>query len=80
MQELRYGENPHQRAAFYATGERRPGVATAVQHQGKELSYNNLGDTDAAIELVAEFDPEDLAGRRHHQARQPLRRRRSGER
>ena len=57
-QELRYGENPHQRAAFYATGEHRPGVATAVQHQGKELSYNNLNDTDAAFELVAEFDPE----------------------
>ena len=57
-QELRYGENPHQRAAFYVTGERRPGVATAVQHQGKELSYNNLADTDAAFELVAEFDPK----------------------
>jgi phosphoribosylaminoimidazolecarboxamide formyltransferase/IMP cyclohydrolase len=56
-QELRYGENPHQWAAFYKTGERRPGVATAVQHQGKELSYNNLGDADAAIELIAEFDP-----------------------
>ena len=57
-QELRYGENPHQRAAFYVTGERRPGVATAVQHQGKELSYNNLADTDAAFELVAELDPK----------------------
>jgi phosphoribosylaminoimidazolecarboxamide formyltransferase / IMP cyclohydrolase len=56
-QELRYGENPHQRAAFYLSDESRPGVATAVQHQGKELSYNNLGDADAAIELVAEFDP-----------------------
>jgi phosphoribosylaminoimidazolecarboxamide formyltransferase / IMP cyclohydrolase len=55
-QELRYGENPHQRAAFYVTGERRPGIATAVQHQGKELSYNNVADTDAAFELVAEFD------------------------
>jgi len=52
---LRYGENPHQRAAFYASGDTRPGVATAVQHQGKELSYNNLNDTDAAFELVAEF-------------------------
>ncbi len=52
---LRYGENPHQRAAFYAAGDARPGVATAVQHQGKELSYNNLNDTDAAFELVAEF-------------------------
>jgi phosphoribosylaminoimidazolecarboxamide formyltransferase/IMP cyclohydrolase len=56
-QTLRYGENPHQSAAFYLSGERRPGVATAVQHQGKELSYNNLGDADAAMELIAEFDP-----------------------
>jgi phosphoribosylaminoimidazolecarboxamide formyltransferase / IMP cyclohydrolase len=56
-QELRYGENPHQRAAFYSTGAQRPGVATLVQRQGKELSYNNLADTDAAFELVAEFDP-----------------------
>jgi len=56
-QELRYGENPHQWAAFYRSGEPRPGVATALQHQGKELSYNNLNDTDAAFELVAEFDP-----------------------
>jgi phosphoribosylaminoimidazolecarboxamide formyltransferase/IMP cyclohydrolase len=55
-QKLRYGENPHQRAAFYATGEKRFGVATAVQLQGKELSYNNINDTDAAYELVAEFD------------------------
>ena len=57
-QELRYGENPHQWAVFYKTGDRRPGVATAVQHQGKELSYNNLNDTDAAFELVGEFDPK----------------------
>jgi phosphoribosylaminoimidazolecarboxamide formyltransferase/IMP cyclohydrolase len=59
-QTLRYGENPHQRAAFYASpslGAPRPGVATARQVQGKELSYNNLNDTDAAYELVAEFDP-----------------------
>jgi len=54
-QELRYGENPHQKAAFYAT-DNRPGVATATQIQGKELSYNNLNDTDAAFECVAEFD------------------------
>lgn len=54
-QTLRYGENPHQQAAFYVTGERRPGVATARQLQGKELSYNNLNDTDAAFELVSEF-------------------------
>ncbi len=56
--ELRYGENPHQRAAFYRTSEGRPGVSTASQHQGKELSYNTLNDTDAAFELVAEFDPQ----------------------
>jgi phosphoribosylaminoimidazolecarboxamide formyltransferase/IMP cyclohydrolase len=56
-QELRYGENPHQCAAFYLGGDRRLGVATATQHQGKELSYNNLSDADAAFELVAEFDP-----------------------
>lgn len=54
-QALRYGENPHQTAAFYVSGEARFGVATAVQHQGKELSYNNLNDTDAAYELVAEL-------------------------
>ncbi len=54
-QHLRYGENPHQSAAFYTTGEHRPGVATAAQLQGKELSYNNLNDTDAAFELVSEF-------------------------
>jgi phosphoribosylaminoimidazolecarboxamide formyltransferase/IMP cyclohydrolase len=58
-QGLRYGENPHQNAAFYVTGESRPGVATAKQWQGKELSYNNINDTDAAFELVAEFDPSD---------------------
>jgi phosphoribosylaminoimidazolecarboxamide formyltransferase / IMP cyclohydrolase len=56
-QTLRYGENPHQRAAFYTDGTGRPGVATAVQLQGKELSYNNINDTDAAFELVAEFAP-----------------------
>jgi phosphoribosylaminoimidazolecarboxamide formyltransferase/IMP cyclohydrolase len=54
---LRYGENPHQRAAFYVGPESRPGVVTARQVQGKELSYNNINDTDAAYELVAEFDP-----------------------
>jgi len=57
-QTLRYGENPHQAAAFYRDGSDRPGVATAVQHQGKELSYNNINDTDAAFELVSEFDPK----------------------
>jgi phosphoribosylaminoimidazolecarboxamide formyltransferase / IMP cyclohydrolase len=52
---LRYGENPHQKAAVYLLPDRRPGVATAEQHQGKELSFNNLNDTDAAFELIAEF-------------------------
>jgi phosphoribosylaminoimidazolecarboxamide formyltransferase/IMP cyclohydrolase len=55
VESLRYGENPHQAAAFYAGAEARPGVATARQIQGKPLSYNNVNDTDAAIELVAEF-------------------------
>jgi phosphoribosylaminoimidazolecarboxamide formyltransferase / IMP cyclohydrolase len=54
---LRYGENPQQRAALYLSAEARAGVATARQIQGKELSFNNINDTDAAYELVAEFDP-----------------------
>ena len=54
-QSLRYGENPHQKASFYVTGDKRFGVSTASQLQGKELSYNNINDTDAAYELVAEF-------------------------
>ena len=58
---LRYGENPHQQAAFYKNGETRPGVATATQLQGKQLSYNNINDTDAAFELVSEFDPSACA-------------------
>ena len=56
QQRMRYGENPHQEAALYRDGSNRPGVATARQLQGKELSYNNLADADAAMELVAEFD------------------------
>ncbi|MFV1495282.1 bifunctional phosphoribosylaminoimidazolecarboxamide formyltransferase/IMP cyclohydrolase [Phaeobacter sp. JH20_02] len=58
-QTLRYGENPHQQAAFYLDGSARAGVATAQQVQGKELSYNNINDTDAAFELVSEFAPAD---------------------
>jgi phosphoribosylaminoimidazolecarboxamide formyltransferase/IMP cyclohydrolase len=58
-QPMRYGENPHQQAAFYTDGSARPGVATATQHQGKALSYNNINDTDAAFELVSEFAPAD---------------------
>ncbi|MCW5748099.1 MAG: bifunctional phosphoribosylaminoimidazolecarboxamide formyltransferase/IMP cyclohydrolase [Alphaproteobacteria bacterium] len=56
VQTLRYGENPHQRAAFYSDGSNRPGIATARIVQGRELSYNNLSDTEAAYEAVAEFD------------------------
>lgn len=58
---MRYGENPHQSAGFYVTGEKRPGVATARQMQGKQLSYNNINDTDAAFELVGEFEPSKSA-------------------
>jgi phosphoribosylaminoimidazolecarboxamide formyltransferase/IMP cyclohydrolase len=58
-QSLRYGENPHQNAAFYLDGSQRNGVAVAQQLQGKALSYNNINDTDAACELVSEFLPSD---------------------
>jgi len=61
---LRYGENPHQQAAFYS-GEPRPGIGNARQLQGKELSYNNLNDTDAAFELVAEFAEPAIAIIKH---------------
>ncbi len=56
-QQMRYGENPHQSAAFYT--EKNPteaSIATAKQIQGKELSYNNIGDTDAALECVKQFE------------------------
>ena len=65
LQELRYGENPHQRAALYAGGPARIGVATATQIQGKPLSYNNLNDTDAAFELAAEFTDPTIAMIKH---------------
>jgi phosphoribosylaminoimidazolecarboxamide formyltransferase/IMP cyclohydrolase len=61
IEKLRYGENPHQTAAFYKGSEKRFGVSTARQVQGKELSYNNINDTDAAYECVAEFDPKRTA-------------------
>lgn len=58
---LRYGENPHQEAALYTRpGMSRPGVATAERLQGKELSYNNINDADAAFELAAEFGEEPV--------------------
>lgn len=58
LQPLRYGENPHQAAAIYLTGDARPGAARARLVQGKPLSYNNLNDADAAFELVCEFEPD----------------------
>jgi phosphoribosylaminoimidazolecarboxamide formyltransferase/IMP cyclohydrolase len=61
IEPLRYGENPHQSAAFYRTPDLRAGVASARQVQGKQLSYNNINDTDAAYECVAEFDPKRTA-------------------
>ncbi len=57
VQDLRYGENPHQQAAFYVEGgASEANVSTAVQLQGKELSYNNIADTDAALECVKQFE------------------------
>lgn len=65
-QALRYGENPHQKAALYTVDDSlRPGAARATQVQGKELSYNNLNDTDAAFELVAEFEEPTVAIIKH---------------
>ena len=61
LEKMRYGENPHQAAGFYKTPEQRFGVSTARQVQGKTLSYNNVNDTDAAFECVAEFDPSRTA-------------------
>ncbi len=56
-QDLRYGENPHQKAAVYQSSDGRTGVLDAKQIQGKELSYNNINDADAALEAVSEFSP-----------------------
>jgi phosphoribosylaminoimidazolecarboxamide formyltransferase/IMP cyclohydrolase len=61
----RYGENPHQKAALYRNEETRPGAASARQVQGRELSYNNYADTDAAFELVAEFAEPAVAIVKH---------------
>ena len=65
LQTLRYGENPHQSAAVYSDGTQRAGALHAKQLQGKELSYNNLNDTDAAFELVSEFDAPTVAIIKH---------------
>lgn len=62
---LRYGENPHQVAAFYTYDNAPFGVSTARQLQGKELSYNNINDTDAAFELVNEFEEPAIAIIKH---------------
>jgi|TARA_B100001059_G_scaffold132484_1_gene132589 phosphoribosylaminoimidazolecarboxamide formyltransferase/IMP cyclohydrolase len=59
QQNLRYGENPHQKAKFYNDGSNRKGLITSIQLQGKELSYNNINDTNAAFELVSEFNPDE---------------------
>jgi phosphoribosylaminoimidazolecarboxamide formyltransferase/IMP cyclohydrolase len=56
LQDLRYGENPHQKAAFYGLGEPTPSLAAARQLGGKELSYNNILDADAALALALEFE------------------------
>ncbi|MBU0799553.1 MAG: bifunctional phosphoribosylaminoimidazolecarboxamide formyltransferase/IMP cyclohydrolase, partial [Alphaproteobacteria bacterium] len=64
-QSLRYGENPHQQAGVYLDGSQRPGIALSTQLQGKELSYNNFNDTDAAFELVAEFSEPAVAIIKH---------------
>lgn len=61
LQKLRYGENPHQSAAVYASAAGSGGIARALQLQGKELSYNNYNDADAALDCVAEFDPAENA-------------------
>ena len=74
LQDLRYGENPHQSAAFYRDLHPAPGsLVMAKQLQGKELSYNNIADADAAWECVKSFDV--VRRLRDRQARQPLRRR-----
>jgi phosphoribosylaminoimidazolecarboxamide formyltransferase/IMP cyclohydrolase len=64
-QRTRYGENPHQKAAFYVIEADRPGIASATQVQGKELSYNNIADADAALELAAEFKRPAVAIIKH---------------
>jgi phosphoribosylaminoimidazolecarboxamide formyltransferase/IMP cyclohydrolase len=75
VETLRYGENPHQQAAFYREPVAVPGsIASYQQMQGKELSYNNIADADAAWECVKAFEAAMAGGLRHRQARQPLRR------
>ena len=77
-QRLRYGENPHQKAAVYATESAEAGICGAEQIQGKDLSYNNLTDSQAAWELISEFERPAVAIVKHANPcgvaeRQPLR-------
>ena len=66
LKPLRYGENPHQRAAFYTQVRETEGTLTgARQLQGKELSYNNIGDTDGALEALKEFDEPTIVAAKH---------------
>ena len=62
---MRYGENPHQKAAFYKSFDTRVGAANSIQLQGKKLSYNNINDTDAAFELICEFENPAVAIIKH---------------
>jgi len=67
IQDLRYGENPHQSAAFYSSGENRgPSIARAKQFQGKELSYNNILDADAALRVILEFKDTATVAIKHN--------------
>ena len=66
MQSMRYGENPHQRAVFYRESGSRPGsLVNAVQLHGKELSYNNINDTNGALELLREFEKPTVVAVKH---------------
>ena len=65
-QDLRYGENPHQSATFYTSIKGTKGTLTsAIQLHGKELSYNNIGDTDGALEALKEFDEPTIVAAKH---------------
>jgi phosphoribosylaminoimidazolecarboxamide formyltransferase / IMP cyclohydrolase len=67
IQDMRYGENPHQRAAFYTTkGDTGPSIARAKQFQGKELSFNNILDADAALSTILEFSDTAAVAIKHN--------------
>ena len=65
-QSLRYGENPHQKAAFYAGKKQGYSMAWATQLHGKELSYNNIQDADATLQILREFDEPTVVAVKHH--------------